>query len=295
MFGYLTMQRRFMTWQMTRAYKNYYCGTCFGLQYGYGQISRFLLSYDVALLGILMKCHKDSLRACYRCHGNRREKACIFSKEEWNRMAAVNILLVNEKLKDDINDDHSVKARLIQLVLSGKIRMAQQRYPKMAGEIVRGYEEIYDLEKKNSNIREIEECFADMMEHSLSACRSLEEWEREYLRGISRWIYYIDALEDYERDWKDKKFNALKKDDAPTFYEYVRLYMETIYDDLRYLYEPIMHALEIMPKDTIEDKLLVSMIRDNIPYTTSRVLSGKRVWKIKIGSVWEKPERKGKI
>lgn len=290
MFGYLTMQRRFMTWQTTRAYRNYYCGICFGLQYGYGQLSRFLLSYDIALLGILMRCHQKPLKECYHCHGDKKEKACIFSKDKWNQMAAINLLLVNEKLKDDINDDHSVKARLVQLVLAKKMQKAQQTYPKMAKAIATGYQEIYKLEKKNSQVREIEECFADMMEHTLSSCISLKEWERMYLRAISRWIYYIDALEDYETDWKEGTFNPLKKADAPTFYEYLRRYMETVCEDIQYLYEPIMRTLEIMPKNTVEDRLLVSMLRDNIPYTTSRILSGKRLWKIKIGSVWEELE-----
>lgn len=289
MFGYLTMRRRFMTWQMTRGYRNYYCGTCFGLQYGYGQISRFLLSYDVALLGILMRCHEDPLRECYRCHGNRKEKFCMFSSEGWNQMAAINLLLVNEKLKDDINDDHSIKARLAQIVLGEKIRGAVRKYPEMAASIARGYEEIYGLEKRNSGVREIGECFADMMENTMSAYRPLKEWEREYLRGISRWIYYIDALEDYERDWKERKFNPLKKEDASTFYDYIRLYMGTVWDDLQYLYEPIVKVLETMPKETVEERLLVSMLRDNIPYTTSRVLSGRGTGKIKIGSVWEDP------
>lgn len=291
MFGYLTMQRRFMTWQMTRAYKNYYCGTCFALQYGYGQVSRFLLSYDVALLGILARCHENPLRDCYHCHGDRDEKSCHFSKERWNQLAALNILLVNEKLKDDINDDHSLKAGLVQFLLSSKIQRTQNRYPQMAEAVAKGYEDIYELEKRKSGVRKIGECFADMMESAMSACTPLKEWEIQYLRGISRWIYYIDALEDYEKDWKEKKFNPLRREDAPTFYEYLRCYMNTVYSDLQSLYEPIMKVLETMPKETVEDRLLISMIRDNIPYTTSRILSGKRLRKIKVGSVWEDPKK----
>lgn len=291
MFGYLTMQKRFMTWQMNRGYRNYYCGTCFGLQYNYGQVSRFLLSYDVALLGILMKCHENPLRECYHCEGERKEKTCVFSGGGWNRMAAINLLLVNEKLKDDINDDGSIKAHIGKLLLSRKMKKAEQQYPGMAEVIARGYREIYALEKKNSSVQEIGECFADMMEHTMSTYRALEKWEIDYIRCISRWIYYIDALDDYEKDFKEKKFNPLKKEDAPTFYEYLRLHMDTVLSDIRYLYEPIAEVLKIMPQNTMEDRLLTALLRDNIPYTTSRILSGKAFIKLRIGSVFDEPEK----
>lgn len=54
MFGYLSVQKRNMTWQMSRCYQNYYCRTCFGLEQNYEQSSRFLLSY-VEIIGIMLK------------------------------------------------------------------------------------------------------------------------------------------------------------------------------------------------------------------------------------------------
>ena len=76
----------------------------------------------------------------------------MFSSEGWNQMAAINLLLVNEKLKDDINDDHSIKAHLAQIVLGEKICGAVRKYPEMAASIARGYEEIYGLEKRSESV-----------------------------------------------------------------------------------------------------------------------------------------------
>lgn len=291
MFGYLTMQRQLMTWKMQRCYRNYYCGTCFGLEFNYGQVSRLLLSYDVALLGIVLQCHQAPLKDREPCFGQCRECRVRFRGGVWEQMGAVNLLLVNEKLKDDINDDHSLKAHAGKLLLGRKIRRAQKRYPDMAYAIEKGYRDIYALEQQNSGVREIEECFADMMEHTMSECGALEEWERRYIRCISKWIYYIDALDDYENDYKEKKFNPLKREDAETFYEYSRRYILTIGEDLQYLYEDIAEVHRMLPAHSTEEKLLAHLLTSGIPATTARILSGRKQLKLKLGSVWEQAGR----
>lgn len=287
MFGYLTMQNRFMTWKTNRCYHNYYCGTCFGLEQNYRQRGRMLLSYDVAILGILLGCHPSPLGERYHCRGQQREKCCVFKEGKWNQIAAINILLMNEKLKDDMNDDHSLRAFLGTLIFGQMIRKAQRAFPEMSEVIKKGYRDIYALEKRNGSVREIGKCFADMMEHTAGKCKKLEDWERAYIRCISEWIYYIDALDDYEKDFRKNKFNPLKKKDAKTFYEYTRKYIRTIAEDMHYLNSGFMDVLEDIPDDSAEYRILITLIREDIPNTTARILSGKKLIKVKIGSVWD--------
>lgn len=291
MFGYLTMHNRFQTFKMHRCYANYYCGTCFGLEHNFGQISRFLLSNDVALLGILMKCHEEPLRPRYLCYGKCKEKHCIFHGGMWSQMAAMNILLVNEKIKDDRNDEHSWKAFFARILLSGQIRRAQKRYPEMAKEIAQGYVQMYRLECEGSGVRPIEECFADMMVNTLSTCRKLQDWEVDYIRHISKWIYYIDALDDYEEDCQAGRFNSLKKEDAKTMDAYTRKYMHVIIDDIKYIYQDMDKLLEAMPQEKTEDFLLRTLICNDIPLRTAKVLSKRKMDKVKIGSIWEGSDR----
>ena len=291
MFGYLAMHNCFQTFKMHRCYANYYCGTCFGLEYNFGQISRFLLSNDVSLLGILMKCHKDSLRQHYLCFGKCKEKHCVFHGGKWNQMAAINLLLVNEKLKDDVNDERSWKAVIGKILLGKHMRKAESQYPEMAKVIAQGYVEMYKLERAGSGVRPIEECFADMMVNTMKEVRELEEWEIYYIRHISRWIYYIDALDDYEEDYKKNRFNSLKKQDAPTFYDYTQKYMRTIIEDLQYIYRDMNKIMELMPQKTTEDELLRTLICNDMPLRTAQVLKGKNLLKLKIGSVWEGSDR----
>lgn len=292
MFGYLSMHHRFQTFQMHRCYSNYYCGTCFGLEHNYGQICRLLLSNDVSLLGILMKFHEDPLKERFRCFGKCKEKHCIFHGGMWNQMAAINLLLVNEKLKDDINDEHSWKASLGKMLLGNRMKKAEKQYPKMAEAIAQGYVEMYKLERAGSSVRLIEECFADMMVNTMAECRELEEWEILYIRHISRWIYYIDALDDYEDDYRKKRFNSLKKEDAPTLYDYTKKYMKTIVEDLQYIYRDLDRIVSMMPNKTPEEQLLRTLICNDIPLRTAKVLRGRSCINIKTGSVWEGSDKK---
>lgn len=291
MFGYLAMQSYFQTYKMHRCYANYYCGTCFGLQKNYGEISRLFLSNDVTLLGILIKCHENPLQERYGCYGNCKEKHCTFHGGAWNQMAAINLLLVNEKIKDDINDENSWKAKIAARFLKKYFQKCENQFPKMAEAIAAGYKEMYRLEKMGSSVRAIEDSFADMMVNTLLECRKLEEWEVLYIRCISKWIYYIDALDDYEEDFNSKKFNSLHKKDAPTRDEYTKKYIRTIMDDLEYIYCDVNQIVEMMPKETKEEKLLQTLICQDIPLRTARVLSGKKLSKLKIGSVWEETYR----
>ncbi len=287
MFGYLATHSRFQTFKMHRCYANYYCGTCFGLEHNYGQLSRFLLSNDVTLLGILMRCHDNPLKERYLCLGKCKEKHCIFHDGDWNRIAAVNLLLVNEKLKDDINDEKSWLAKCLQILLGGHFRKAEKKYPKMAKAIADGYVEMYKLERAGSGVRPICDCFADMMINTMKTFRELEAWEDDYIRYISRWIYYIDALDDYEDDYKEGKFNSLKKLDAPTFYDYTKKYMDVITDDLQYIYKDWNKIMGEMPKETPEEAVLTTMICHDIPLRTAQILSGRKMGKLKVRSIWE--------
>lgn len=291
MFGYLAAHNRFLTYRMHRCYLSYYCGVCFALEHNFSQRSRMLLSNDVALLGLLIACHDDPLSPPQRCFGCRRQKRCRFRGGAWDRLAAVNLLLVQEKLKDDRNDDRSLKALVGMALLRGHFRKAEARFPDTAEAIARGYRDMYALEKAGSRIRPIEDRFAEMMLETIAGFRPLAPWEQQYIRHISRWVYYIDALDDYEEDARRGRFNALREPDAPTFQAYEQRHLATIADDIAYIYADLDALNAEMPADRPEHQLLRCMIFNDIPLRTSYVLNGRKLMKYRTGSIWEGSDR----
>jgi len=66
MFGYFQPYRNRKFNNFRGRYKNSYCGLCNSLKYNYGQKARLLLSYDVALLNLLLNEHRHKC-GCNSC------------------------------------------------------------------------------------------------------------------------------------------------------------------------------------------------------------------------------------
>lgn len=291
MFGYLSVHHRFLTFQMHRCYINYYCGLCFGLEHNYGQLRRFLLSNDASFLGILLECHPEAQQPRQLCFGNCRQKRCRFYGGPWDQLASMNLLLIREKLKDDKNDERSLRARAGMVLLGRDFQKAEKKYPVMADAIVRGYADMYALEQAGSGIRPIEERFGQMMVETMSSFGPVNAWQESYIRHISRWIYYIDAIDDYEEDFRKRRFNALHEADSETYQAYVKNHLKTILDDIGYIYRDLEYLAEQIPKDKPEYALLRAMILHDIPLRTAYVLSRRKAHKGKTGSIWEGADR----
>ena len=149
MFGYFNFNERFATFEMQNVYKNYYCGTCFSLQYHYGQLARLLLSYDVTLFAVILKLHRNPHCDRFKCYGQAKCKKQLFIDEEWKKIAALNILLAAEKMRDDIEDNKSIKAMLAKFFYGTTFKKAQKDFPIIATCIAEGYQKILVSEKNN--------------------------------------------------------------------------------------------------------------------------------------------------
>ena len=123
MFGYLRPFQNRMKKDLQTAYKNYYCGTCFTLQHNYGLSSALLLSYDVVLFGLSLKSLEQPMSERLPCFGEKKAKK-QFVNEKWKVIASISMLLVAEKLRDDIEDENSILAKIAFCFYSKKIRKA---------------------------------------------------------------------------------------------------------------------------------------------------------------------------
>lgn len=74
MFGYFRFNHMYASPRTKRVYKNYYCGTCFALEYNYGEISRFILSYDAVILALTAQLYESPERELLPCFLRKAEK-----------------------------------------------------------------------------------------------------------------------------------------------------------------------------------------------------------------------------
>lgn len=270
MFGYFRFLNQYSDYQIQKVYKNYYCGLCFALDMHYGALSRMLLSYDVTILAIALHAHPAPCCDKLGCLGCKECKKTYFSSEVWKKIAAVNILLAAEKMSDDIADERSFKATVGAFFYKNVIRRATADYPQIHRAIHEGYRAIQAAEQENGDVLQIGDRFADMMVGILDAGFHASDTVKEYVRQIARWLYFIDALDDYDEDLQKHRFNPIARPELP-----FREYVVTCYPQLRQyllsLYEKYDELCEKLSGDP-ENEILVSILKNSIPAVTSTVL-----------------------
>lgn len=193
-----------------------------------GCVSRLALSYDLVFLALarMALTRENPKIEAGRCllHPFRRRPVCVSCCSiDYAVYAAA--VLEYYKLDDDLHDTHGAgKAKLIVLkpVISHVKKLAEKSYGKMedldsavSAKLVR----IRELEQKD-NVTADEladlsgEILADVFECGLSG--SAARISREIGYHVGRWVYLIDAVDDYNRDIRRGEFSPFRNTGLPS-------------------------------------------------------------------------------
>ena len=212
MFGYVKTDMPYMFVKDTVLYKALYCGLCKSIGKTCGTNARFLLNYDLTFLSAFLHnvCGKDVEIKKERCIIHHVVKRPVASRDELTeRIACLNVILARYKLSDDVID--SGKGRLKRSFFSGGYKKAKKREPKL-DEIVRTrYEELRRYEKENCDSPDIvADPFGNMMKEAVKELAG--DFATEEILTIAydlgKWIYLIDALDDFDKDKKRGEYNV---------------------------------------------------------------------------------------
>lgn len=276
MFGYLKPDRPYLYLKDDVLYKSLYCGVCKSIGKLCGQKARFTLSNDVTFLSAF--CHnvmgEDVKIQKKRCiaHWIKRRQICDVD-EISTKLGAINVLLAYYKVKDDILDEK--KGGFKSSLLKKGYKKAKKFMP-MADEIIKnGYLELLTYESKNSDsIDMVSDCFASIIA-KLSELILLDKGtENTYnvLYAIGKWVYLIDALDDYDKDIKNGNFNVFYN--LYKFSDYETLIKEKK-PELLYIFNGIFSIIQENYKNIktyFNTDLIVNVLTRGIPNETLKVL-----------------------
>ena len=210
MFGYLKMDSQ-SSKELNQEYKKYYCFLCRSLQKHYGFAARFLLSYDLAFFLIL--CAEDGfLDQLEKVHCVKGSKALsgLLETAISRDIATLNVLLMAAKLEDDVIDDNALKAKIAKALFSPQIRKAKKAKPEAWDILMRDYDALRALEKNAASLEELEKQFSGMMCSIARECFGVSDAARmDALELGTRWIYFIDAVDDLDENIAEGTFNPL--------------------------------------------------------------------------------------
>ena len=173
MFGYVTPLKSELKVKEFEYFRSYYCGLCNEIKNQFGNIPRFCLNYDLTFIGFMLDgLFSDPLKLkevkCIRHPGKKliitAESQCL------NYCADLSILLFDYKLKDNLEDDKSIKSKFFKLLLSPSSKKSFNNLNTIADKISTNLNLISNFEKTKafSSLDEISHPFGDIMACVLS-------------------------------------------------------------------------------------------------------------------------------
>lgn len=214
MFGYIKTNKMELKYREIIAYKGYYCGICMTLKREYGNLSRLSLNYDTTFLQILLTSlyEPQDYGEKLRCISHPHKKEVVITNEISKYCSAMNIILTYYKLKDDVEDDNSLKAKSLLTLIKPAFEKASLEYEektKVIGDLLK---QLWDLEKeKCDDVEALAEIFGDIMGEVFSYKEDVFR-KNLYQTGfyLGKYIYILDAFDDLEEDIKSEKYNPFK-------------------------------------------------------------------------------------
>ena len=211
MFGYIQPDIPYLYFKDATLYTALYCGLCKSIGRSCGQTARFGLSYDMTFLSALLHNIKntDVTIEKQRCAAN------VFTRRPMalddgitKTVACLNTLLTYYKLTDDILDEH--KGRISRAFFKRGYKKAKALHPDAAGIVKARMAELFELEKAGCASLDMAAdpfglMIADLSDYCLG--ESATEYTRKLFYGVGKWVYLIDALDDYDKDVKKKNYN----------------------------------------------------------------------------------------
>lgn len=274
MFGYLRLENRDLPVEIRRYYRQQYCSLCHALWNFYGYLPRFLLSYDMTFAAVLLDLKaqidfREKKPICYF------KKEIASDRESWKRLAAVSLLLAAEKLRDDVADEGSLSARCILLSFSGPICRAEQDYPILSACLKQGFQRMSSLEQKRGNVEQLAEAFSSILIDGVNLMFPQSEPEIAILRHVAQWIYFMDAVDDLDKDIRKGTYNPFLGI-ARSRADLVKYHSDVLAQFICRQRDSLRPWLQQYPVISARTGAIVSILQESIPWVTGRVLLGER-------------------
>ena len=248
MFGYVTPDKPNLYMKDFVLFRANYCGVCHAMKKESGQFARLTVNYDIAFISAFFHdlLEQKPVIVMKRCILNPRKRPIVDDSPLMREIASLNLILAGIKIADDRADGDSSFLR--RLLFSRAIKRARKKYPalaEIADECVRRQ---IEEERNGASLDGAAEPFADMMRQVfryLAGERNAPAVERlGYLLG--KYVYFLDALDDYDEDVKKGRFNAFRRTfGAASFAELKREKGA----DLMFIAEEIVRGVETAYRD----------------------------------------------
>lgn len=285
MFGYVRYDMPNLYIKDFMLYKALYCGLCKGIGASCGQMARVGLTYDVTFLSALLH---NMTGTDIRVEKQHCIEHCIVRQpiaaldDLTKELGALNTVLLYFKLTDDIEDGGKGHGQRLWFK-KGYVR-SRKKYPELVRIVERNMEAQTAAERSKTNSLDVAaDATATMMrelsDHFLK--EKADEHTAELFYSVGKWVYLIDALDDYDKDKKKKQYNPFllaygadsKKELLQKNGQEIAFLFDTLFYSMR---ESLSHISFPFNRDLTDNVIL-----RGIPSETMRVMRCEKSEKLK--------------
>lgn len=254
MFGYVFPVLSALNEEQKQRYRSFYCGVCHALGSRFGRVRRISLSNDMAFLALLLTSlyEPETVKQTARCGVHPLKTHLYLSSPMIDYAADMNALLFWYKCRDQRMDDHSYTGKAGESLFRDAKEKAAERWPRQAGEIMTALSALWQEEGKSApDPDHLCNLSGDML-GAVFVPRPEDPWSgvlRSVGAGLGRFIYWMDAWEDYDEDLRKGRFNPLKLfHEQPDYEDFCRDTLELLIADAAESFEvlPLEQDLEIL-------------------------------------------------
>lgn len=217
MFGYVTPCVMELKVKDYEKFKAYYCSLCRAIKEDFGNVPRMTLNYDMTFLCILLDALDEKTNKFEKGHcflHPVKQKVFIKNNPCIHYAALCNVLLTYYKLKDNVDDDKSIKSNIASKILDLYMSKSRNTACLKRNLIEDKLNELSGYEKNSGDVSldELSHPFAELTAYIISSYYDKEVFSKELHQlgyNLGKWIYIIDAWDDLEKDLKGNKFNAI--------------------------------------------------------------------------------------
>ena len=214
MFGYIVVDRNQLSEEERSTYRGYYCGLCYLLGQEYGLPGRLALNYDMTFLYVLLASlyEPEQQELLLRCEVHPLKKQRRILSEMGKYCADMTVLLAYYNALDDWHDDKNYARRLYAMRLESKAQTVCRQYSRQSAAVIENIEKINTLEREAEiNLDAVANCFGRLM-GEIFVPEEQDVWAlrlRALGENLGKFIYFMDAVEDAEKDARHKNYNPL--------------------------------------------------------------------------------------
>lgn len=226
MVGYVVCDKYELKVREFRVYNGYYCGLCKTVGSRHGQVLRPGLSYDMSFLALMLAAltGPDSRISAEHCAAHHIRKKPVVRNSAVDYASDIMMLLGWANHADDEKDgDLSASDRILTPVwkkLRAEAGRVSKQLPDTARAIGGALRALDGLEAAgNASIDAAANTFADVMKAVFlgyfreflpngNVDEALIKTLSAFARSLGRWIYLIDAADDFYEDRKSGSYNV---------------------------------------------------------------------------------------